>query len=174
MIGLYSQNAQISATLCQLLATKGVEPYQSGKTYQLLLWLDSTPAPKIPCPVLCLKDLPLPLSLPAWEGVLNKYIQKAIRHENDTFIFDGTTRQITHKRTKQIIPLTEKENELITFLCDQPNRSATKEDILQNVWQYNPSTQTHTIESHIYSLRQKLAPEADQFIQTKDGLLLLV
>lgn len=52
------------------------------------------------------------------------------------------------------VVLTEKELAIILHLYN--NSSASKEQLLENVWQYDKSANTTTLESHIYRLRQKL------------------
>ena len=65
------------------------------------------------------------------------------------------------------LELTEKETEIITFLKN------TKEpvkinDLQKKVWEYNPSLETHTVETHIYRLRKKLKEtfNDDNFIKS--------
>jgi DNA-binding response OmpR family regulator len=53
--------------------------------------------------------------------------------------------------------LTEKEAELIAYLWHSPGPVA-QGDLLRDVWRYAPTVDTHTIETHVYRLRQKLAP----------------
>ena len=51
------------------------------------------------------------------------------------------------------------------------DRLISKNELLQEVWGYSPDVSTHTIETHIYRLRQKVEhddPEA-QLILTADG-----
>ena len=70
------------------------------------------------------------------------------------------------KKTHQIIPLTEKENELLSHLAKNYPHTIKREDLLKSVWNYHQNTETHTVESHIYALRQKLGKEADELIQS--------
>ena len=53
------------------------------------------------------------------------------------------------------ITLTEKENEIFDFLLSS-KKSVNKKELLKNIWQYNESIDTHTLETHVYSLRKKL------------------
>lgn len=67
--------------------------------------------------------------------------------------------------------LTEKEVGVLFYLW-QGNKTATREDLLRDVWQYATDADTHTIETHIYRLRQKIEtdPTNPEFlITTKDG-----
>lgn len=61
----------------------------------------------------------------------------------------------TASRSKISVPLTEKETEIINLLYNSEG-SATKEDMLAQIWQYASNASTNTAETHIYRLRQKL------------------
>lgn len=66
--------------------------------------------------------------------------------------------------------LTEKEVALIVHLA--VNGSATREELLRNVWRYANDVDTHTIETHIYRLRQKIESDPAEpryLVTTKDG-----
>ncbi len=53
------------------------------------------------------------------------------------------------------IQLTEKEMAILLYLRDK-NALVPKEDLLDQVWGYVEGIETHTIETHIYRLRQKI------------------
>lgn len=55
----------------------------------------------------------------------------------------------------EIISLTEKEVATMVYLW-QATHPVTREDLLRDVWEYAADTDTHTIETHIYRLRQKI------------------
>ena len=52
--------------------------------------------------------------------------------------------------------LTDKENEIFQILLDNKNISLSKKQLLSKVWNYNEDIDTHTLETHIYTLRQKI------------------
>ena len=52
--------------------------------------------------------------------------------------------------------LTDKENEIFQILLDNKNISLSKKQLLAKVWNYNEDIDTHTLETHIYTLRQKI------------------
>jgi hypothetical protein len=54
-----------------------------------------------------------------------------------------------------LIELTHKECDLIMALLEAGNSGITGEALLKNIWQYSEGMQTHTLQTHIYRLRQK-------------------
>ncbi len=61
----------------------------------------------------------------------------------------------TLKKDNKKIKITEKEVYFIEVLFSS-SEPLSKNFILQNVWKYSKSTDTHTVETHIYRLRQKI------------------
>lgn len=57
------------------------------------------------------------------------------------------------------VRLTEKETSILKFLYRAGDKVVGRETLLHEVWGYNPAVTTHTLETHIYRLRQKI--EAD-------------
>ncbi|MBX7199498.1 MAG: response regulator transcription factor [Rhodospirillaceae bacterium] len=57
------------------------------------------------------------------------------------------------------IRLTEKEAAILKYLYRVGNKTVSRETLLGEVWGYNAGVTTHTLETHIYRLRQKI--EAD-------------
>ena len=55
--------------------------------------------------------------------------------------------------------LTEKETSILKYLYRAGERPITREVLLQEVWGYNSGVTTHTLETHIYRLRQKIEPD---------------
>jgi DNA-binding response OmpR family regulator len=52
--------------------------------------------------------------------------------------------------------LTEKEAAILRFLHRAERQSVPRETLLREVWGYNANVTTHTLETHIYRLRQKI------------------
>lgn len=71
------------------------------------------------------------------------------------------------------IPLTDKELALIQYLLKN-NSSNNKDDILLKVFGYNSVVNTHTLETHIYRLRQKLGSDINFIEYSKDGYKLSI
>jgi DNA-binding response OmpR family regulator len=59
-----------------------------------------------------------------------------------------------------VIRLTDKEAAILRFLYRSGDEVVSRDTLLQGVWGYNPAVTTHTLETHVYRLRQKL--EADR------------
>src|SRR5258707_8451243 len=58
------------------------------------------------------------------------------------------------------VRLTEKETGVLRYLCRAGQRPVSRETLLQEVWGYNSGLTTHTLETHIYRLRQKIEKDA--------------
>ena len=57
------------------------------------------------------------------------------------------------------IRLTEKETNILKFLYRASEGVVAREVLLHEVWGYNAGVTTHTLETHIYRLRQKIEPD---------------
>ncbi|MGC8203408.1 response regulator transcription factor [Aliiroseovarius sp. PTFE2010] len=57
------------------------------------------------------------------------------------------------------IRLTEKETNILKFLYRAPDGIVPRDVLLHEVWGYNAGVTTHTLETHIYRLRQKIEPD---------------
>ncbi|MGV9006893.1 MAG: response regulator transcription factor [Brevundimonas sp.] len=60
------------------------------------------------------------------------------------------------------IRLTEKETSILKYLYRAGAKAVMREELLAEVWGYNAGVTTHTLETHIYRLRQKIEPEPGQ------------
>jgi DNA-binding response OmpR family regulator len=57
------------------------------------------------------------------------------------------------------IRLTEKETNILKYLYRAGNAVVPRDVLLHEVWGYNAGVTTHTLETHIYRLRQKIEPD---------------
>ena len=58
------------------------------------------------------------------------------------------------------VRLTEKETAILRYLYRAGQKPVSRETLLQEVWGYNSGVTTHTLETHIYRLRQKVEKDA--------------
>ena len=83
---------------------------------------------------------------------VKKRERKKIRFKNHTF--DPLVRTI-YKGDKSI-RLTEKESEIFFSLINNKSKYLSKKFLLQQEWKYRTEIDTHTLETHLYSLRKKI------------------
>ncbi len=57
------------------------------------------------------------------------------------------------------IRLTAKETSILRFLYRSSTNLASRDVLLREVWGYKENIATHTLETHIYRLRQKIEPD---------------
>ncbi|MEO1014536.1 MAG: response regulator transcription factor [Pseudomonadota bacterium] len=57
------------------------------------------------------------------------------------------------------IRLTEKETSILKYLYRAGGKAVTRDVLLDEVWGYNSGVTTHTLETHVYRLRQKIEPD---------------
>ncbi len=81
----------------------------------------------------------------------------------------GSKHLINEKGGK--LRLTEKETAILRFLYRAGQSVVTREVLLKEVWGYNSNVTTHTLETHIYRLRQKieLDPAKSELLITEGG-----
>jgi DNA-binding response OmpR family regulator len=60
------------------------------------------------------------------------------------------------------IHLTEKETAILKYLYRVGDRAVSRDVLLGEVWGYNAGVTTHTLETHIYRLRQKIEPKSGE------------
>jgi DNA-binding response OmpR family regulator len=71
------------------------------------------------------------------------------------FTFKPAAKMLVDEAGKKV-RLTEKETAIIKFLYRAGEKSVSRETLLADVWGYNAGVSTHTLETHIYRLRQKI------------------
>lgn len=76
------------------------------------------------------------------------------------YVFKPGDKILTDEETGEKIRLTEKETAILKFLKRAEGATISREKLLNEVWGYNANITTHTLETHVYRLRQKI--ESDQ------------
>ena len=92
--------------------------------------------------------------------------RKALKFTDGLYFFDASARLL--KKGDEEFRLTEKEGELIQYLYEHKGKSISKETLLSEIFGYHEEAETHTVETHIYKLRQKIKDDDGTFIQTTE------
>lgn len=74
------------------------------------------------------------------------------------YSFRPSQKTLTDAEGKKI-RLTEKETNILKYLYRAGDKVVTRDVLLHEVWGYNAGVTTHTLETHIYRLRQKIEPD---------------
>jgi len=87
------------------------------------------------------------------------------------YTFRPSAKMLLNAYNNRKIHLTEKETAILKYLYRMGDRPVTREVLLDEVWGYNAGVTTHTLETHIYRLRQKIEPEPTnaQILVTEPG-----
>ena len=74
------------------------------------------------------------------------------------YTFKPSMKMLTTQDDKKV-RLTEKETNILKFLYRSNESVVARDVLLHEVWGYNAGVTTHTLETHIYRLRQKIEPD---------------
>ena len=80
---------------------------------------------------------------------------------------------LVNLKTRKKEHLTEKENKLLFYLFNNKNIEITKNDLLNAIWGVSESINTHTLETHMYRLKQKfhkIEPKLSLILLNQNGL----
>ena len=85
------------------------------------------------------------------------------------FSFKPGDKILLNNSSKEEVRLTDKETAIIKLLYLSGGEVATRATLLEEVWGYNTTLTTHTLETHIYRIRQKVgnASSGQDFIATE-------
>jgi DNA-binding response OmpR family regulator len=75
------------------------------------------------------------------------------------YTFRPSAKTLTETESGDEVRLTEKETAILQYLYRAGARVVNRDTLLSEVWGYNSGVTTHTLETHVYRLRQKM--EAD-------------
>lgn len=118
--------------------------------------------------------LKTPLKLTALLDVLQAANNK-LNHSADGYLqfndyeLRPNLREIEDLTDGTCAKLTEKEVAVLQYLYKNADRYVSKTDLQTGVWQYSEEVTTHTIETHIYRLRQKVETASRRLILTDNG-----
>ncbi len=79
--------------------------------------------------------------------------------------------KVLRKGDERRIRLTEKETNILKYLYRAGGKTVGREELLAEVWGYNANVTTHTLETHVYRLRQKIEvdPSNARILLTDSG-----
>ena len=117
---------------------------------------------------------------PARAGKILERIQRHIHEnaqKNNNYLYSFGKYQINsadndmkNVKTGDITRLTDKEKHILLLLLGNEGEIVAKQTLLDEVWGYAQNVETHTLETHIYRLRQKIEddPSAPQLLLTQE------
>ncbi|MGE0745077.1 MAG: response regulator transcription factor [Rhodospirillales bacterium] len=72
------------------------------------------------------------------------------------YSFRPSAKMLVDSATSKKVRLTEKETSILKYLLRAGDRVIRRDVLLHEVWGYNSGVTTHTLETHVYRLRQKI------------------
>ena len=103
-------------------------------------------------------------------GVLTARIRAQLRAASQSeqaifpigpYMFKPAAKMLLHADGKKT-RLTEKETAILKHLHRATKQVVARDVLLHEIWGYNPAVTTHTLETHIYRLRQKIELDPSQ------------
>ncbi len=87
------------------------------------------------------------------------------------YTFLPSAKQLVDDETDRKVRLTEKETAILKYLYRTGDKVVGRETLLNEVWGYNAGVTTHTLETHVYRLRQKIEadPSRAKILVTEPG-----
>jgi DNA-binding response OmpR family regulator len=103
----------------------------------------------------------------------NDYVTKPFRYavfKVGPYTFKPAAKLLVREDNRKV-RLTEKETAIIKFLLRSGEQIVSRDVLLQDVWGYNAGVTTHTLETHVYRLRQKIErdPSHAEILVTEGG-----
>lgn len=87
------------------------------------------------------------------------------------YTFRPSAKVLIHGETQRKVRLTEKETSILKYLYRNGSKVVGRDVLLNEVWGYNAGVTTHTLETHVYRLRQKIEadPSNAEILVTEPG-----
>jgi len=87
------------------------------------------------------------------------------------YMFRPAAKLLLNEGNGKKIRLTEKETAILKYLYRAGDKAVSREQLLGEVWGYNAGVTTHTLETHVYRLRQKIEsnPAQSELLVTEPG-----
>jgi len=107
---------------------------------------------------------------------LRAHLRQGERREDAVFsigpyTFQPGAKLMTDATRRKKVRLTEKETAILRYLYHAGDRATGRATLLGEVWGYNAGVTTHTLETHVYRLRQKIErdPANAEILVTEPG-----
>lgn len=117
-----------------------------------------------------------PFRLGIFAARLRAHIRQHERSDDAVFnvgpyTFKPGAKLLVNPATRKKIRLTDKETAILKYLYRSGSRVISRDVLLDEVWGYNAGVTTHTLETHVYRLRQKIEedPSRAQLLVTEAG-----
>ncbi|HCU58694.1 MAG TPA: hypothetical protein DIC64_01800 [Alphaproteobacteria bacterium] len=123
-----------------------------------------------------IKCIQKPFSLAVFLNLMQSVLNFILTSSAAVLSFNGyelspLEKELKNIKTGEKVKLTEREVSMILYLHKMKGQTTSKTEFLQEVWGYNPDASTHTIETHVYRLRQKIEKDQNwpELISTENG-----
>jgi len=107
---------------------------------------------------------------------LRAHLRQSERRDDAVFAigpytFQPSAKLMTDASGRKKVRLTEKETAILRYLYHAGDRAIDRATLLGEVWGYNAGVTTHTLETHVYRLRQKIErdPGNAEILVTEPG-----
>jgi DNA-binding response OmpR family regulator len=107
---------------------------------------------------------------------LRAHLRQSVHRDDAVFAigpytFQPSAKLMTDASRRKKVRLTEKETAILRYLYHAGDRAIGRETLLGEVWGYNAGVTTHTLETHVYRLRQKIErdPAKAEILVTEPG-----
>ena len=87
------------------------------------------------------------------------------------YTFQPSNKLLVNDTDEKKVRLTDKETAILKYLYRAGDKVVSRDVLLDEVWGYNASVTTHTLETHVYRLRQKIEadPSSAKILVTESG-----
>ena len=87
------------------------------------------------------------------------------------YTFQPSNKLLVNEIDEKKVRLTDKETAILKYLYRAGDKVVSRDVLLDEVWGYNASVTTHTLETHVYRLRQKIEadPSNAEILVTEPG-----
>lgn len=87
------------------------------------------------------------------------------------YTFQPANKLLVRNEDQRKVRLTDKETAILKYLYRAGDKAVAREKLLDEVWGYNAAVTTHTLETHVYRLRQKIEedPSGAKLLVTEAG-----